>query len=287
MKTVTSIKTGYSIAELISGFAQEALLEEVYLTPKPGLVDLENNGSHHDLTLGLMELSAFELKSTFADMARAAAGKQPSQAMREQLAAIGRYGEQQMLQATGNVNTHKGAIWCIGLLTAATSSLVSSGKGFNRGDILKTAGLIATFEDRFQPYKLTNGIRVSKKYPVISAREEAKLGFPVLAKIALPAWDKYANEPEEIRRLNVLLSLIAVVDDTCILHRSDMETLNEIQQKAKEIIDNGGMGQAGNQALYYALNKLINYKWVSPGGSADMLAATIFINKVATHFNIN
>lgn len=220
-------------------------------------------------------------------MAFAATDKQPSQALREQLAAIGRYGEQQMLQATGNVNTHKGAIWCIGLLTAATSILISSGGSFERGDILKTAGLIARFEDRFQPQKLTNGMLVSEKYPVISAREEAKLGFPVLAKTALPAWHKYNNEPEEIRRLNVLLSLITVVDDTCILHRSDMDVLKEIQQKAKEIINNGGMGQASNQALYYALDNLINNTWVSPGGSADMLAATIFIHKVATHFNIN
>jgi triphosphoribosyl-dephospho-CoA synthase len=287
MKTATLIKTGYSIADVIAGFAQEALLEEVYLTPKPGLVDLENNGSHHDLTLELMELSALILRSTFREMAVAATNKQPSQALREQLAAIGRLGEQQMLQATNNVNTHKGAIWCIGLLTAATSILVSSGRNFEREDLLKTACLIARFEDRFQPQKLTNGMRVSEKYAVISAREEAQLGFPTLAKTALPAWDKYNNVPEEIRKLNVLLSLIAVVDDTCILHRSDMEVLKSIQQKAKEIIDNNGMGQAGNHTLYYALNSLTNYKWVSPGGSADLLAATIFVHKVATHFNIN
>jgi triphosphoribosyl-dephospho-CoA synthase len=274
-------------ADLIAGFAVQALLEEVYLTPKPGLVDLSNNGSHHDLNLSLMETSAIALKSTFKDMALAAIGQQPSLFLREQLAAIGRYGEQKMLQATGNINTHKGAIWCIGLLTAATSTLFNKSATFTRQDILDTAGVIASFNDRYMPEQSTNGCYVRKKYPVISAREQAVRGFPALRHTALPEWDKYDHEPEEVRRLNVLLALMTTVDDTCILYRSNMNTLRAIQRGAKLITANGGLGISKNWVLYHLLDQFITKHWVSPGGSADLLAATIFIHKVSDHFQLN
>lgn len=287
MKTCIETVTQHTVADTIAGFAWEALLEEVYLTPKPGLVDLENNGSHHDLSLSLMESSALALRPAFYDMAVAADGKTPSQPVREQLAAIGRYGEQQMRQATGNINTHKGAIWCIGLLSAATSMLLSGNKKFSQNDLLKTAGRIAAFEDRYQPKQNTNGLRVSKKYRVVGAREEAVLGFPTLYQTALPAWDYYKNEPEEIRRLNVLVALMAVVDDTCILYRADMKTLKTVQRMAKAIIDQGGLGMERNRNLYLALAGFTHKKWVSPGGSADLLSASIFLHKITHHFKIN
>jgi len=274
-------------AGLLAEFAVQALLEEVYLTPKPGLVDLDNNGSHHDLTLFLMEASALALKSTFRDMALAAFNKKPSQHLREQLAAIGRYGEQQMLQATGNVNTHKGAIWCLGLLTAATSSLLSQEEHFKKQDILDSAGMIAAFNDRYMPKQLTNGNKVQKKYAVVGAREEAIMCFPTLSKAALPAWDNYVHESEEVRRLNVLITLIATVDDTCILHRSDMDVLRAIQRGAKLIMANGGLGVSKNWTLFHLLDQYITKHWVSPGGSADLLAASIFIHKISDHFQLN
>jgi triphosphoribosyl-dephospho-CoA synthase len=274
-------------ADLIAKLAIDSLLEEAYLTPKPGLVDFYNNGCHHDLSLSLLEASALSLKCTFHNIALTAIDKQPSQFLRVQLAAIGRYGEQQMMQATGNINSHKGAIWCLGLLTAATSMLLGHGNNFTKQDILKSAGIIAAFDDRYAPKHLTNGDGVRRKYMVVSAREEAILGFPAMARIALPAWEKYQHESEQVRRLNVLLALMAVVDDTCILHRSDMEVLRTVQQKAKFITDNGGLGVAENWILYRLLDLYINEQWVSPGGSADLLAATIFIHKVTDHFKIN
>lgn len=275
------------IAEQLARFAVEALLEEVGLSPKPGLVDRYNNGSHHDLTLELMGKSAASLYGTFYEMAIAAIGKEPSQHLREQLAAIGRYGEQKMLQVTGQVNTHKGAIWTLGLLTGAAGILMSqqgttplTGTG-----LLSAAGAIAAFEDRFMPLQQTNGSKVRKRFQVRSAREEAIAGFPALHEIAFPAWDHYKNEPEDICRLNVLLSLMAVVDDTCILNRSDMEVLHGVQQRAQDILDKGGLGISENQEAYQLLDQYIKTNWVSPGGSADLLAATIFLQKIL-HYKI-
>jgi len=298
---------GYDVATTLAGFAVDSLLEEVRLTPKPGLVDSCNNGSHHDLTLSLMEGSARSLEESFYEMALASFGKLPSQHLRERLAAIGRHGEQTMLQHTGQVNTHKGAIWVLGLLTGAASILLSQPEEPETGTagmvgvagmiattrtigttrILSLAGAIARFEDRHQPVKTTNGDRVRQLFRVRSAREEAAAGFPSLQQTALPVWRRHQSEPESVRRLNVLLALMAVVDDTCVLHRSNMEVLKEMQGKAAGIIRNGGMGKISNGDSYAQLDRFVTDHWISPGGSADLLAATIFLNKIVNHYNIN
>jgi triphosphoribosyl-dephospho-CoA synthase len=275
------------ITSVIADLAVEALLEELHLTPKPGLVDAANSGSHLDLNLMVMIDSALSLTGTFQEMAAAAREQEASQALRERLAAIGRYGEQQMLAVTCNVNTHKGAIWCIGLITAAVSIHATGSKTFTISEILATAGRIAAFDDRYAPEKPTNGDQVRHRYTVVSAREEAIMGYPTLRDTAVPAWRKYEGEPEDIRRLNVLLSLMAVVDDTCILHRKNMYILKVIQKKSRSIMEDGGLSAGNNWKHYLDLEKFITNHWVSPGGCADLLAATIFIHKISKHFKIN
>lgn len=288
MKVAELVSSKTLIAEMLSSFAVQALIEEVQLTPKPGLVDSVSNGSHKDLTVGLMEKSAAALKNSFFDMAMAASGQEPSQRLRERLAAIGRYGEQTMLEATGNVNTHRGAIWAIGLLCGAASSLLSNtGNRLVTADqIVFTAGKIATFDDRYQPLQHSKGGKVRARYKVRSAREEAMEGFPSLRNLALPAWNRYSGEPEYIIRLNVLITLMSAVDDTCILHRSNMKVLRQVKRQAALIIRNGGLGHAENWISYLKLDEYINKEWVSPGGSADLLSAGIFLQKITQHFKI-
>ncbi|KUJ50018.1 triphosphoribosyl-dephospho-CoA synthase [Chryseobacterium sp. JAH] len=271
---------------ILADLAVQALLEEVRLTPKPGLVDGENNGSHNDLTLQLMERSAYTLRSVFLEMAESVKGKNPSQEVREVLAAIGRRGEYQMLHSTGGINTHKGAIWTLGLLTAAVSILLSapSNVQLRYENILDTAGTIAEFHDRYMPPVLTNGGKVQKRYAVRGAREEAIMGFPSLMNIAMPFMKKFEWQPRSSQRLNVLLALMATVDDTCILNRSNMETLHSVKQKCTEILDHGGMGKDTNAERYRDLDQYVTRNWISPGGSADLLAAAIFLEKIIVNY---
>lgn len=286
MTTIKDSITSEIIKLKLSQLATQALIEEVNLSPKPGLVDRFNNGTHRDLTLQLMETSAYALQDSFQQMAEAAWNKNPSQQLREQLAAIGRYGEEKMLKATGNVNTHRGAIWAIGLLTAAASIELSKKEAndFDLSEILATAGQIASFEDRYLPKQNTNGSSVRIKYSVRSAREEAQLGFPSIAKTALNAWKMYDHCSSDTQRLHVLLALMSQVDDTCILHRSDMQVLKEIQYRSKFILQNGGLTSRQNWKLYFDLDDYITHHWVSPGGSADLLAATIYLQKIKQYF---
>ncbi len=286
MITYLKISGKEQVATALSRLAVQSLLEELRLTPKPGLVDMLNNGCHYDLSPGLMECSAYGLGDVFFEMAIAAYGQKPSLTMREKLASIGRKGELKMMARTGGINTHKGAIWVLGLLTGATSMLVAEagrpGEGFV--SILNTAGAIARFRDSYQPPARTNGDQVRRRFPVRSAREEAIAGFPSLQFTAIPAWIRFRQEPEPVRRLNVLLALMSVVDDTCILHRSDMDVLNRVRQLSGEIVENGGLGIDANRRKYEQLDGFITSQWVSPGGSADLLAATIFLSKIVNHY---
>ncbi|NWE71720.1 triphosphoribosyl-dephospho-CoA synthase, partial [Pseudomonas gingeri] len=111
-----------SLAERLADFAVEALIDEADLSPKPALVDRRGNGAHSDLHLGLMHASALSLWPMFREMADAAAASGTVDLpLREALGRIGREGEQAMLQTTGGVNTHRGAIWALGLLVAAAA----------------------------------------------------------------------------------------------------------------------------------------------------------------------
>jgi len=106
----------------LSALAVDALLDEARLAPKPGLVDSRGNGAHSDLNLDLMCRSANALTPAFASMAAAGiAVKAPTAALRERLGQLGRDAEATMMATTGGVNTHRGAIWAMGLLVAAAA----------------------------------------------------------------------------------------------------------------------------------------------------------------------
>jgi triphosphoribosyl-dephospho-CoA synthase len=114
-------------AEHLAELARQALVAEAELTPKPGLVDRRSSGSHDDLSLDLMRRSASANAPYFAAIAVAAETMRFNQALRAEVAAIGRVAESEMLQVTDGSNSHKGAIWILGLLVIAAGQSVDSG----------------------------------------------------------------------------------------------------------------------------------------------------------------
>src|SRR5260370_18759891 len=121
----TAFRTSWTIsrdqaqAARLAGLAREALIAEAELTPKPGLVDRRGAGAHTDLSLSIMQSSAFTIEPYFRERAFISAGAHPSQALREELAVVGRDAERAMLKATNGSNSHNGAIWILGLLISA------------------------------------------------------------------------------------------------------------------------------------------------------------------------
>jgi triphosphoribosyl-dephospho-CoA synthase len=268
-----------TFTENLATLAVRALIEEAELTPKPGLVDKECAGSHHDMSIELMIKSARSLEPAFREIAKVSYGRVPSQELREDIAAIGRQGEMDMFQATGGVNTHKGAIWALGLLI---SSAAMNPKEVSLDHIAFTAGKLARFPDRNMPEQKTNGKRVKEEYGVNGARGEAQQGFPHIREIALPVLHESRNRgiKEEMCRLNTLIALMANLDDTCILHRGGTQVLTATKEISSKILILGGVWTQTGWKLLEELNQFLIKCNASPGGSADLLAATIFLESI-------
>jgi triphosphoribosyl-dephospho-CoA synthase len=264
-------------AEQLAAEATSALIAEATLTPKPALVDQRGSGAHRDMSLLCLVRSAYALKSTFATIATAAANRVPSRALREELGYIGRLGECIMLRATQGVNTHRGAIWVIGLLVAAKAMAGRDADAFSIGAV---AGRIACFVDRFAGFQDSHGSRACLRHGVSGARGEARLGFPHVVEIGLPALLRARSRgvDECHARLDALVTIMSRLPDTCLLHRGGQRALRVAQSGARDVLRAGGTSVPdGLQALFALEQKLLLLN-ASPGGCADLLAACIFLD---------
>ena len=275
-------RPGPSSSDILVDLAVRALVEEARLTPKPGLVDLRGPGAHDDLSLGLMIRSAESLRSTFNDVARACEGASVDLGLRETLGSIGRRGEAAMLAATGGVNSHRGAIWTLGLLVAG--AVLSGGSvGENRGDsIAASAARIARFPDAYGIPRDTNGARVRGAYGVAGARGEAQAGFPRVVGVALPVLraGRRIGRDRDAVWIDALLGIMAVLDDTCLLHRGGRRGLLLVQRGAARVLRAGGSSvPEGRRALAQFEDELLEER-LSPGGSADLLCAAMFLDSL-------
>jgi triphosphoribosyl-dephospho-CoA synthase len=262
---------------LVADLAVHALLEEAELTPKPALVDRRGGGAHDDMDLGILFSSAYALHPTFRDLTTRAYGCAPSRRLREELAAIGRRGEAAMFAVTGGVNTHRGAIWALGLLTAAA---IMAPADAPPADIATLAGRVASFPDRCAPTEVSQGSLVTRRYGVAGARGEARRGFPNVVGVALPALRaaREAGHPERLARLDALIALIAHVDDTCLLHRGGRPALRAAQAGARAVLVAGGNATVAGRRAVRSLEITLLRHNASPGGSADLLAAALFLD---------
>lgn len=279
-------QTRFSPARL-AGFAVEALLEEAALTPKPALVDLRGRGAHHDLDLATMTRSAQALRPTFAALAAASAGASPSPVLRERLAVLGRRGEREMLAVTGGSNTHRGAIWIVGLLVAGSVLVAEEDGGAPEEHglpqrICDTGAAIARYPDRFAPVLESHGRQVARQYQVGGARQEACDGFPHVRAIGLPALAAARRRgiDEDRARLDALLAIMGSLADTCLLHRGGRAALQAAQDGAQRVLDLGGSSTAKGYAALLELDAQLLELNASPGGAADLLAATLLLDKL-------
>ncbi|MDO5102134.1 MAG: triphosphoribosyl-dephospho-CoA synthase [Lautropia sp.] len=267
--------------EQLADLAVWALIEEVMLSPKPGLVDARSRGAHHDLDWMLMCRSAHALRPAFLAMICCAAWRQESVELREELGSIGRWAESLMMQATGGVNTHRGAIWALGLLVSAAAMCPDQLAALKVAD---RAGSLARIPDRAVLSGTGNpGERACRTHRVDGARGQAQSGFPHVTRLALPALKNWRNRGigEVATRLNVLLVLMRELDDTCLLARGGKEGLMHVQAKAASVLAAGGAGAPEGFLMLEALVDDLRIRHLSPGGSADLLAATLFLDRLA------
>lgn len=264
-----------SLADRLADLAVDALIDEADLSPKPALVDRRGNGAHTDLHLGLMHASALALWPAFKEMAEAALNiGEVGLPLREAIGRIGREGEQAMLVTTNGVNTHRGAIWALGLLVTAAALQPKS--------IALCAARLALLDDRYAPKPLSHGAQVAQRFGARGAREEAQLGFPSVLQRGLPQLQKSrANgHGEQNARLDALLAIMTELADTCVLYRAGEPGLHAMQSGAQAVLDAGGSASLSGRRRLHELDQQLIALNASPGGAADLLAATLLLDRI-------
>lgn len=270
----------------IGELASTALELELALDPKPGLVTPLSRGSHDDMDESTFRTSIDALRPYFIDCARLGAAGADFATLR----ARGQIAEVEMFAATRGINTHKGAIFNLGLLTAAAGWQVARGGA----DAASPGRVVAAnpgrvVAERWAPDFLgaatgepTHGSAVRLRHGIPGAREHAAAGFPVLFEVALPAMERALARGADQRRAGVhtLLSIIAVLGDTNLVHRGGPSGLAWAQVASEAFLASGSVFAVGWERRLRALAGEFVARWLSPGGAADLLAATWFVQRL-------
>ncbi|MBP2168247.1 triphosphoribosyl-dephospho-CoA synthase [Erwinia toletana] len=279
------LQPGFSTtdAEQSAGYlarvATACLIAEARLSPKPGLVDARGNGAHQDLTLALMERSAHSLTPTFYHLALHSWQRRADIALRQQAGKLGREGEASMMAATAGVNTHRGAIWALGLLVSAAAMHAGIATAAQLTD---SAARLARLPDEAAPKSFSKGLRATRRYQVPGAREEAQQRFPHVMQLALPQLhcSRQQGASEAEAQLDALMAIMTSLSDTCVLSRAGLAGLQAMQQGAKAVLSAGGCAQPDGRAALAQLDSQMLALNASPGGAADLLAATLFLDRI-------
>lgn len=275
--------------ETITEWALESMLAELACTPAPGLVDRQNSGAHTDMDFFTFIKSTASLSITMSRCA--AAGfrhKGDFSELLPVLRAIGCDGDRRMLRATNGVNTQKGLIFLLGILSAAAATLKQQNLPLSPQHCCRTVGEICQgiVARELEPLRsnqitrrLTAGERLFLQYGATGIRGEMERALPSVLQSGLPGFKSALSAGSCLNDalVHALLSLMTVVEDTTILHRHDESTLREVQQASRQILSLGGMLTDEGKAAVFSLDQEFIARRISPGGSADLLAATHFL----------
>lgn len=261
MEYIPVSSTPYMVADL----AERALRLELDTTPKPGLVDRQDNGAHKDMDYALMSKSISALRPYLTRLAVESAKDIDPAKIKE----IGIEAEKAMLKATGGVNTHKGALFCIGLSVAAASCLACSTGAVEAYSFKE---LVSRAASEIPSARGTHGAEAKRSFKVGGALENARAAYSELFTDWLPYYRSLEGDP--FRCHKTLLHIMTTLDDTNILHRRGAEGLAHAEAEAARLLED--FSESGLSSL----NKDFIRENISPGGSADMLSLTIFINSI-------
>ena len=287
------------IALSAAHLAFKALIEEVSVTPKPGLVDKNNCGANPDMDLPMFERSAEALRPYFYEIALAVLEEDENccpfamlppfavPGLAKKLREIGVRAEKAMLAATGGVNTHRGAIWSVGLLTAAYAYLAAEGIREGYGSLedallSEAAELARALGDGTEAS--SKGSLARRKYGVAGPVEQAAAGFPAV-RLALSAKREFEQlgtyfsaDPWPF----ALLAVMAELTDNNALRRGGEEGAAFVKERAGELLEKGRtLPSAALTDELLAFDRELTERNVSCGGAADMLACAIFIENAA------
>ena len=265
-------------ADRVAALACRSMLYEVLVTPKPGLVDRSNSGSHTDMDVFTFAASAsaitpylrkaYLLGRTSADAAGLLAA----------LRGAGRLAEEEMYRATGRVNTHKGLIYSLGLLCAALGRCEEHASSlWEEIGALARLAMEADFGTH-APSRSTTGQSLYKAYGIGGIRAEAAEGFPSVRQVALPLLTRLLDagmSPNDAGAYT-LLALLGRVTDTNMIARGGMDAANAAKTAAHKLLPDENGALPPLSALEQLDEQFIR-DHLSPGGCADLLAIAFFL----------
>ncbi len=274
------------ICDKIAAFAVESMLFEVSATPKPGLVDRNNAGAHHDMDYFTFMSSAAALHESFDEFVWLGWQYQ-SHTIQELLPALrksGKIAEQKMFTFTKGINTHKGMIFTLGILCGCAGWLI--GKkilNFENLSALTIEMCQGICEKEYagleQKFELTKGERMYLQYGCTGVRGEVENGYQTINQFSLPIYTKLRKDGTDVNDslVQTLLHLIAGTCDTNILSRHDMNTALYVKAYAEKVLRLGGIFTAEGKAAIEEMDQDFIENYISPGGCADLLAVTHFL----------
>lgn len=256
--------------------AVACLHAELALAPKPGLVTPFDTGSHDDMDAGTFLRSLFALRHYFRAVERAGAEDASFAVLR----VHGLAAETAMLAATGGINTHRGAIFSLGLLVAAAAACRREQQRSASADAVCLAVQRWAADLTFAPLDPDSpGQRACRRHGVTGVREQAAAGYPVLRTHALPAMRAALNAglSRDAARCHTLMVLVAELDDLNLLHRGGADGLHWARAQAAAFVADGGAHVPGWHARLQTISDAFVARRLSPGGSADLLACCDFL----------
>ena len=269
MSTIRQLVPPTTLPYIIAHLATQALQAELDTTPKPGLVDKDNNGAHRDMDYALMQRSIDTLHPYFVKLALL--GCADALPTHTSIRDVGIEAEKAMLSATNGVNTHKGALFSMGL------AVVAAAHEENTDSLQATIkALAASFPD-------TNGTHGSKAKllskgttAIKGALDNAREGYEMLFAEWLPFYIERRKEHDAYTLHKTLLRIMCDLDDTNVIYRTNLATAEEVKQEARVLLDSFSKAALKDMDRHYTTRN------ISPGGAADMLSLTIFIGSIQT-----
>ena len=288
MNTIRQLVPPTTLPYIIAHLATQALQAELDTTPKPGLVDKDNNGAHRDMDYALMQRSIDTLRPYFVKLALL--GSTDALPTHTSIRDIGIEAEKAMLSATNGVNTHKGALFSMGLAVVAAAHEERK-IAANEEQILKErnggeyvlVSLQTTIKALAASFPDTSGTHGSKAKllskgttAIKGALDNAREGYEMLFAEWLPFYIERRKERDAYTLHKTLLRIMCDLDDTNVIYRTDLATAEEVKQEARALLDSFSETALKDMDRHYTTRN------ISPGGAADMLSLTIFIGSIQT-----
>lgn len=303
MSTIRQLVPPTTLPYIIAHLATQALQAELDTTPKPGLVDKDNNGSHRDMDYALMQRSIDTLHPYFLQLALL--GCTDALPTHTSIRDIGIEAEKAMLSATNGVNTHKGALFSMGL--AVVAAVHEERKiAANEEQILKErnggedvlVSLQTTIKALAASFPDTNGTHGSKAKllskgttAIKGALDNAREGYEMLFAEWLPFYIERRKERDAHTLHKTLLRIMCDLDDTNVIYRTDLATAEEVKQEARALLNSFSKAHtaedkekriAAELLALKDMDKRYTARNISPGGAADMLSLTVFVGSIQT-----